>query len=397
MKKEFWKGFGVALALVLIWNVAWRPFCTIIPWQLLPFQVNLDRGTKTALVESYLEKYYVEDYSKEDVENMLYAGMLSGVGDPYTYYLTEENLTQHMDHTNGQFGGIGIEAFTTAEGEIMVSRVVEDNPAKLAGMQEGDIIIGVDGEDVRGRRLADVAARIRGKDGTEVTIQVLRKSSGETQTYTVKRAIVVVESVESRMLDEEMGYIALRAFKDNTYDQFQSAMESLEQQGMKGLVLDLRDNPGGLVRSVYEIGEELLPAGTMVYTMDKEENRSDLRCDEEYSDIPLVVLINENSASASEIFAGAVKDMERGTLVGSTTFGKGLVQRLFPLPDGSALNVTVQKYYTPKGTSIHGIGVVPDREVGVPKKYEGTTTSVIPMEEDLQLQAAMEELGKKLQ
>ncbi len=396
MKKEFWKGFGAALALVLAVGVAWKPVCRMIPWHSIPFEVPLSRSAKVEIMESYLDQYYVEEFDETLVEEMLFSGMAAGVGDRYTYYMPEETLEQYLENTNGNFDGVGIEVYTTQDGEVVISRVMEGQPAQQAGMQEGDVIIGVDGEDMRGKMISDVAAKIRGKAGTEVTIEVLRKSTGETLKMTMQRAVVVMESVDSRMINGKIGYISISGFKENTYDQFKAALDALQKDGMKGLVLDLRDNPGGLVKSVYQIGEELLPEGTMVYTLDKQEKRDDLKCDETYLDIPLVVLVNENSASASEILAGAVKDMDRGKLVGMQTFGKGLVQRLFTLPDGSGLNVTIQKYYTPKGTSIHGIGIEPDEVVQLGEKYLATALTDIPEGEDAQLQKALEVLEKEI-
>lgn len=396
MKKEFWKGFGAALVLVLAVGAAWKPVCRMIPWHSIPFEVPLSRSAKVEIMESYLDQYYVEEFDKTLVEEMLFSGMAAGVGDRYTYYMPEETLEQYLENTNGNFDGVGIEVYTTQDGEVVISRVMEGQPAQQAGLQEGDVIIGVDGEDMRGKMISDVAAKIRGKAGTEVTIEVLRKSTGETLKMTMQRAVVVMESVDSRMINGKIGYISISGFKENTYDQFKAALDALQKDGMKGLVLDLRDNPGGLVKSVYQIGEELLPEGTMVYTLDKKEKRDDLKCDGTYLDIPLVVLVNENSASASEILAGAVKDTDRGTLVGMQTFGKGLVQRLFTLPDGSGLNVTIQKYYTPKGTSIHGIGIEPDEVVQLGEKYLATSLTDIPEDEDAQLQKALEVLGKEI-
>ena len=396
MKKEFWKGFGAALVLVLIIGAAWKPICRIIPWGSLPFEISLSRTAKLEIMESYLDKYYVEEFDESLVEEMLYSGMAAGVGDRYTYYMPQENLEQYLENTHGNFDGIGIEVFTTQEGEVKISRVMEGKPAEKAGMLEGDVIIGVNGEDMRGELISEVAAKIRGKAGTKVTVEVLRKNTGETLEMTMERAVVVMESVDSRMIRGGIGYISLSGFKDNTHEQFRKAVDTLQENGMKGLVLDLRDNPGGLVKSVYQIGEELLPEGTMVYTLDKKENRNDLKCDGEYLDIPLVVLVNENSASASEILAGAVKDTGRGTLVGMQTFGKGLVQRLFTLPDGSGINVTVQKYYTPNGTSIHGVGVTPDEVVQLPEKYLTTALTAIPEAEDSQLQKALEVLKAEM-
>lgn len=395
-EKGFWKGFGLALALALAFALLWKPVCRIIPWHLLPFSVEMPREAKLELVEDYLEKYYVEDMDEGLIEDMLYTGMLAGVGDRYTYYLTEESLAQYMENTNGHFDGIGIEVYSTAEGEVTISRIMDGEPAAKSGLQKGDIIIGVDGEDMRGKTLSEVAMKIRGESGTEVALQVLRKSTEETLDFVVKRADVVLQTVESCMLEEQIGYIALSGFKENTYEAFKEALDALLAEGMQGLILDLRDNPGGLVRSVYEIGEELLPEGTMVYTLDKNGERSDLQCDAEYLDIPLALLVNENSASASEILSGAVQDYGVGTIIGTQTFGKGLVQRLFTLPDGSGLNITIQKYYTPKGTSIHGIGITPDIQVELPEAYQDTEIAEIPQGEDTQLAQALTVLREQL-
>lgn len=395
-RKDFWKGFGAALALVLVVSVAWTPICRIIPWHALPFTMGMSREAKIDIIQSYLDQYYVDDLEEEQVEEMLYAGMMAGVGDRYTYYLTKENLKQYMDNSNGNFDGVGIEVYSTQDGEVIVSSVMAGQPAEAAGVKAGDVIVGVDGQDMQGSLLSDVAAKIRGREGTEVTIKVLRRSTGETLEFTMERTTVVVESVLGRMMDEKIGYISISGFKENTYTQFKEALDELQKEGMKGLILDLRDNPGGLVHSVYEIGEELLPEGTMVYTLDKNEDRNDLKCDEEYLDIPLVVLVNANSASASEIFAGAVKDTGRGTLVGTQTFGKGLVQRLFTLPDGSGLNITIQKYYTPNGTSIHGVGIEPDEVVELPADYQNTALKDIPERVDTQLQKGVEVLRNEI-
>lgn len=396
-KKEFWKGFGAALLVVFLCSVAWKPICRAIPWHILPFTVNMSREAKVDMIQSYLDRYYVEEPNEEQVEEMLYAGMLAGVGDRYTYYLPQESLQQYLDNSNGNFEGIGIEVYMTQEGEILISSVMPGEPAEQAGLRSGDVIIGVDGTDIRGKNLSDVVAKMRGKEGTSVEVEVYRKNTGEMLNFSVKRASVEVKSVSGRMLEDGMGYISISGFKENTYDQFRQTMESLQQAGMKGLLLDLRDNPGGLVKSVHEIGEMLLPKGTMVYTLDNREKRQDIECDAEYLDLPLVVLVNENSASASEIFAGAVKDTDRGTLVGTQTFGKGLVQRLFILPDGSGLNITIQKYYTPKGTSIHGIGITPDVVTELPEAYQNLTMGQIPTEADTQLKQATEVLRQELQ
>lgn len=395
-RKDFWKGFGTALIIVAVISIVWKPVARTIPWHMLPFEIGMSRSAKISMIEEYLDRYYVEEPDEKMIDDMLYTGMLAGVGDRYTYYLTAESLGQYMENANGHFEGIGLTVYTTEAGEVMVAGVMEGQPAEKAGIQRGDVIIGVDGEDMRGKTQADVADKIRGKAGTDVTVEVARKSTGATHSFTVTRGNVVLQTVESRMLQKGIGYIAVSGFKENTYEQFREAMQGLRTQGMQALLLDLRDNPGGLIKSVYQIGEELLPEGTMVYTVDNRNQRSDLICDEKYLDIPLVVLVNGNSASASEILSGAIKDRGVGTLVGTQTFGKGLVQRLFTLPDGSGLNITIQKYYTPNGTSIHGVGITPDEIVELPEAYQTMFREEIPAEEDAQLQRGVALLQEQL-
>lgn len=396
-KKDFWKGFGTALALTAAAAIAWNPVCRMIPWNRLPFGLEMPRSAKINMVEDYLEQYYVEEVDGQDIDDMLYSGMMAAVGDQYTYYLTAENLSRYMDDSNGRFGGIGVEVFLSREGETVVSQVNEGGPAEKAGILTGDVIIGVNGEDMRGRTREDIVIRMRGEIGQPVRVEVYRKSDDSTQEFTITREEIVVKSVESRMLEDDIGYILITGFKENTYDQFMEALEGLQAQGMQALVLDLRYNPGGSLNAVYKIGEEILPEGTMVYTVDNQEKRRDYICDGEYMELPMAVLVNGNSASASEILAGAVKDREAGTLIGTQTFGKGIVQRLFFMPDGSGLHITIQKYYTPNGTSIHGVGITPDEVVELPEEYaEVWEVSAIPEEEDTQLARAKEVLERKM-
>ncbi|MDD3395385.1 MAG: S41 family peptidase [Anaerotignum sp.] len=396
MKKDFWKGFGSALAVVVAVTLIWRTALVQqwIPWEYLPFNIEMSKTAKTAVIEDFLDRYYVDDLNKDMLKEGMYAGMVAGVGDRYTYYMTADNLNQYMQNTNGHFEGIGVKVFQTEDGEVTVYSLMKGYPAQGAGILEGDIIKKVDGVDVSGLTLNEVAEKMRGPVGSTVELEVLRPSDGMNHTVSIQREDVVMQSVESRMLDEEKGYIQITGFKENTYDQFMEALKGLQAQDMKGLVLDLRNNPGGLVRSVYRIGDELLPQGVMVYTEDKDGNREDLVLDDKYADIPMVVLVNGNSASASEIFAGAAKDMGAATLVGTQTFGKGLVQRLFTLPDGSGLNLTIQKYFTPNGTSIHGTGITPDEVVELPENY--TDGSEIPEAEDTQLKEGIRILEGKL-
>lgn len=388
-KKDFWKGFGAAFVLlaVIYFGGQFLAQMNIA----LPF--GMSNMAKICQIEEMLDTYYVEDYDKELAEELMYTGLVAGVGDPYTYYLSADSLAEQVEKNSGHFVGIGVEIYAGDDGYIVVSSVTPGGPAEAAGILAEDKITEVDGESITGKTAADVSALVKGEEGTDVTLTIFRESTGEVLEKTVTRQDIQVQTVSWRMMDDNIGYISITNFRENTYNQFKEALDTLEAEGMEKLVLDLRNNTGGLVKSAHEIGEELLPEGIMVYTMDKEGNREDTLCDDVYNDVPMVVLVNGNSASAAEILAGAIQDTDRGELIGTTTFGKGLVQRLFTLPDGSGLNVTIQKYYTPNGTSIHGVGITPDYEVELPEEYAQQTN--IPAEADTQLQKAVEVLSEK--
>nr|WP_308758284.1 S41 family peptidase [uncultured Anaerotignum sp.] len=388
-KKDFWKGFGAAFVLlaVIYFGGQFLAQMNIA----LPF--GMSNTAKIRQIEEMLDTYYVEDYDKELAEELMYTGLVAGVGDPYTYYLSADSLAEQVEKNSGHFVGIGVEIYAGDDGYIVVSSVTPGGPAEAAGILAEDKITEVDGESITGKTAADVSALVKGEEGTDVTLTIFRESTGEVLEKTVTRQDIQVQTVSWRMMDDNIGYISITNFRENTYNQFKEALDTLEAEGMEKLVLDLRNNTGGLVKSAHEIGEELLPEGIMVYTMDKEGNREDTLCDDVYNDVPMVVLVNGNSASAAEILAGAIQDTGRGELIGTTTFGKGLVQRLFTLPDSSGLNVTIQKYYTPNGTSIHGVGITPDYEVELPEEYAQQTN--IPAEADTQLQKAVEVLSEK--
>ena len=388
-KKDFWKGFGAAFVLlaVIYFGGQFLAQMNIA----LPF--GMSNTAKIRQIEEMLDTYYVEDYDKELAEELMYTGLVAGVGDPYTYYLSADSLAEQVEKNSGHFVGIGVEIYAGDDGYIVVSSVTPGGPAEAAGILAEDKITEVDGESITGKTAADVSALVKGEEGTDVTLTIFRESTGEVLEKTVTRQDIQVQTVSWRMMDDNIGYISITNFRENTYSQFKEALDTLEAEGMEKLVLDLRNNTGGLVKSAHEIGEELLPEGIMVYTMDKEGNREDTLCDDVYNDVPMVVLVNGNSASAAEILADAIQDTGRGELIGTTTFGKGLVQRLFTLPDGSGLNVTIQKYYTPNGTSIHGVGITPDYEVELPEEYAQQTN--IPAEADTQLQKAVEVLSEK--
>lgn len=311
-------------------------------------------------LNQYIDQYYLFDYDEENKENGIYKGLMAGLGDIYTGYYTPEEYASFMESSNGSYSGIG--AMLTQDystGIISVVRAFEGSPAAEAGMETGDILYMVEGEEVTGKDLSLVVTDLKGEEGTEVHISTLRGT--EVMELTMVRKNIQVPTVESRMIDEEIGYIAVAEFDDVTDEQFMEALDSLESEGMKKLIIDLRDNGGGLVDVTCTILDRLLPEGLIVYTEDKYGNREEESSDaENYFSGDMAVLVNGNSASASEIFAGAIKDYGVGTLIGTQTFGKGIVQSLFPLNDGSAIKITVSRYYTPAGNNIHEVGITPD-------------------------------------
>ena len=350
---------------------------------------------KITEIETLVQKYYLNEIDTEQVENYLYKGMIAGLDDAYAAYYTKEEYQSMMDSTNGSYYGIGVEmSQNMTTGIITITRVFEGSPAEEAGLLPGDIIYKVQDTEVTGEDLTKVVSMVKGAEGTTVPISVAREGESDYLTFDVERRTIEISTVEHRMLDGNIGYISIASFDDVTVNQFLTALEDLENQGETALIIDLRNNGGGLVSSAGSILDRLLPEGLIVYTEDKYGNREELKSDaENYFDKPLAVLVNGNSASASEIFAGAIKDYGIGTLVGTQTFGKGIVQKVYPLSDGTAVKLTVSKYYTPKGNNIHGIGIAPDVEVELDADVANAIT--IPEEKDNQLQKAVEILTEK--
>ena len=350
---------------------------------------------KITEIETLVQKYYLNEIDTEQVENYLYKGMIAGLDDAYAAYYTKEEYQSMMDSTNGSYYGIGVEmSQNMTTGIITITRVFEGSPAEEAGLLPGDVIYKVQDTEVTGEDLTKVVSMVKGAEGTTVPISVAREGESDYLTFDVERRTIEIATVEHRMLDGNIGYISIASFDDVTVNQFLTALEDLENQGETALIIDLRNNGGGLVSSAGSILDRLLPEGLIVYTEDKYGNREELKSDaENYFDKPLAVLVNGNSASASEIFAGAIKDYGLGTLVGTQTFGKGIVQKVYPLSDGTAVKLTVSKYYTPKGNNIHGIGIAPDVEVELDADVANAIT--IPEEKDNQLQKAVEILTEK--
>lgn len=399
-RKQFWKGlaagFVITLALVEA-AVFGRDVLTDMEAakKAESGQLNLTGDSvegKLEEIQALMEAYYLEDIDTEQVEDYLYKGAVAGLGDIYATYYTEEEYQSLIDSTSGSYYGIGVEiSQNMTTGIITVSRIFEGSPAEEAGLLPGDVVYRIAGQEVTGEDLNKVVSLIKGEEYTTVSVEVARNGEEDYLEFEVERRTIEVPTVESEMLEDQIGYIAITSFDDVTTDQFLTALDTLEAQGMEALVVDLRNNGGGLVSSVCAILDRLLPEGLIVYTEDKYGNREEEFSDAEHSfDKPMAVLVNANSASASEIFAGAVKDYGAGTLVGTTTYGKGIVQKIYPLSDGTAVKLTVSKYYTPDGNNIHGTGIEPDVKAELPEELMYAVE--VPKEEDTQLQAALEVL-----
>ena len=351
---------------------------------------------KLELLEYVINQYYMDEISVEDLQTGIYKGLLEGLGDPYSCYYTEEEFDTLMESTSGIYAGIG--AVVQQNLKTMYITVVKpyvDAPAYKAGMLPGDIIYMVDDVDITGMPVDSVVAMMKGEPGTQVKVTVVRDGVSEPVELFITRAWIEVETVEYEMLDNNIGYILVSGFEEVTAVQFIDAIEDLKTQGMEGLVIDLRYNPGGLLDIVAEMLDYILPEGLIVYTEDKYGNREEIRgTDRDVLEMPMVVMINGNSASASEIFAACMQDYQAATILGTTSFGKGIVQSIIPFTDGTAVKITVAQYFTPRGVCIHGTGVVPDVEVEL--NEELLQKVVIEHDEDNQLQAAIKHLSEEM-
>lgn len=332
----------------------------------------------------FIETKYVNDTDDVKLIDGAIDGMVKSLNDPHSNYLSPKMYKTLMEQTEGSFAGIGVVMGMDNEQKIHIVGIMENSPGQKAGLQEGDEILAVDGVPVTQMAFDEVAAHVRGQAGTDVVLTIMRDNAN--QDITITRDNIKLKTVGHKMLDNNIGYIQIVSFSEDTANEFNEAYNDLKNQGMKALVLDLRNNPGGLLTTCVEIAKKLVPKGEIVSIVDKQRNKETYSSSLEAPEYPLVVLINKNSASASEILSGAIQDTKTGTIIGNTSYGKGSVQTILPMFEDDAVKLTIAKYYTPSGRSIDGTGITPDIEINL----DENATS------DTQLDKALEVLKAQL-
>lgn len=362
--KKFRKGFilGVVSAAILVIGIGAGIYFA------MPNDTTVSEmsAKKMTLMEQLVDAYYFGKIDKSKMTEGTYKGLIEGLDDPYSEYFTKEEYKDLQQESSGKYVGIG--ALVTQDdknGIISIVKVLDKSPAKKAGLKKDDIIAQVDGKDVTGKELTKVVSKMKGKEDTKVTLKILDPKTAKYKTVTLVRKSVDSPSVDSKIIDKKnnIGYIAISEFDQNTAEQFEKHIKKLKKQKVKGIIFDLRYNPGGLYDTVVKMLDDILPEGVVVFTKDKNGDREEEKSDAKCLKLPIVVLQNEGSASAAEIFSGAIQDFKAGTIVGTKSYGKGVVQNTFPFSDGSALKLTIKKYYTPSGKNINGKGITPDVKV----------------------------------
>ena len=338
-----------------------------------------------------IDKYYLGDVDEEKLKEGAIKGYIEGLGDPYTEYISADEMEDYLSDTMGNFVGIGIYMVkNTEKGKIQVLAPIKGSPAEKAGIQAGDLILTVDGVDYSADEMTIASNKIKGEEGTTVTIEVLRGT--ETKKYELKREKVKVNQVEGKVLSNNIGYINFTSFDETTADDFKAKFEEINKQGIKSLIIDLRNNGGGIVDQALQIADYVADKDSiLLYEVDKNNKETVKKAKTDpIINMPIIILINENTASASEILAGALKDLGKAKTVGTTTYGKGVIQQILKLSDGSGLKVTIEEYQTPNRNKIHKIGIAPDEEVKLPDSV--TNVLNVTESEDTQLQKAIEML-----
>lgn len=354
-------------------------------------RIKNNYGRLDELQQLIEEKYYIP-VEKEKLYEGIYKGLFAGIGDPYSAYLTEKEYEDLMIAASGEYEGIGVTIAPDKQGFINVVAPIDDTPAYKAGIRPDDKIISVDGVDYTGETIDAAASAMRGKGGTEVKVRILRGE--DILDLTIKRAKITMVTVKSEVLSDNTGYIRISSFEKHTAEDFIAALRDMEIKDVKGLVIDLRDNPGGLVDVSVKIADALIKEGIITYTEDRQGNKTYFKSDTNGTGIPYVLLINGGSASASEIVAGAVKGNKAGKIVGTTSYGKGIIQEIVQLSSGDATKLTIMQYFSPNGEMIHEKGIEPDYIVEL--NPEDFTAGVLEKENDRQLKKAIELLSSAL-
>lgn len=397
----------IAICLVIITSVSTILVSNVIEYRILDsvrisrndyeeIKIIYSKYAKLFTLEKYITDNFLEDVKQEDLLNGQLKGMFEALEDPYSEYMTKQEFKNYQDSAKGSYEGIGIYIAPGKDNLITVISPIEDTPAEKAGIKPGDKIIKINGKEFFSDTLDDAVKMMKGKPGTTVKITILRKNENGTDNMkdiVVKRQTIRVDKVKSNLINKEIGYIRLRHFDQYAYDEFMSHLNNLKEKNIKGLIIDLRSNPGGYLNECVDIADELLGDSLIVYTETRMGVRKEERSDKNKLDIPFVLLVNGGSASASEILAGAVQDTKTGLLIGTKTYGKGIVQLVNPLDDGSGFKITISKYFTPNGRSIHGIGIVPDIQVDMD---EDIKIGLDNISKDIQLKKAISVIKEKI-
>ena len=350
---------------------------------------NQDLIVQLEKYKSIIDEFYLGEVNEEDLKEGAIKGYIEGLGDPYTEYISKEEMKEYMEDTLGNYVGIGIYMLLDEEnGKIKVLAPMKGSPAETVGIKSGDIIETVDGEEYTKDEMSEVANKIKGKEGTTVKIGI--KRGEENLEFEVTRQNIKVNPVEGKILENNIGYIQFASFDETTYEDFKAKYEELKNQGITSLIIDLRNNGGGLVDQATDIADLFVEKDTpLLYEVDKDGNEEVIKAENDVTiNIPTIILTNENTASASEILAGALKDLGKAKIVGTKTYGKGIIQQIIPLSDGSGIKITTEEYQTPNRNKIHEVGIEPDETVELPE----TVTNVLDVSEDqdTQLQKAIE-------
>lgn len=397
MKKKFSIIFLIAILIIsnMISFTAGKNYSRLAMYSTgEEFGLSKAQADKLIFVENYINQNYLQDVTEEELYTGQLKGMVKALNDPYSEYLTKKELADMMEDTSGKFFGIGV-YITSIDGFVKIVAPIKNTPAEEAGLLPGDIILKVNGTEILDGDVSKASELIKGKKGSKVTLTILREVDGKNTEIEikVKRDEINIITVNSDFIDEDILYVSISEFKEQTYNEFMEAMKKIKPD-TKGMILDLRSNPGGLMSTSTQIADALLPEGLIVYTERKGGIIDDeIYSDEKMIDIPMVLLVNGGSASASEILSGALRDYDRAKIIGEKTFGKGIVQSIDGFADGDGIKLTISEYFTPKGIEIHKKGIEPDIEVKL--KDPAIITGIENLEKDDQLKRAIEEIKKQ--